>query len=85
MSNTNTDTTPPDLQPFYLTFGTNYDDGSHPTLPSANSKGFLTIMADSMSSARSKAFERLGPKFAFIYDQQSFDTTSYPHGSIATI
>jgi len=75
----------PKLNNYYLTFGQKEREGEHPTFPDAHPDGFITIVATNMESARKKAFDHIGNRFAFIYEESNFDFNLYSYGSLATI
>lgn len=68
---------------FYVTFGVQYEDGSHPRAW-VHPDGYLTIEADDYSTARHAAFTLLDNNFAFIYEEK-LDSNTFPLGELHRI
>lgn len=66
----------PILEPFYVTFGSQYPREEHPTWSGANKDGYFVIHAPDELSARKLAFGLFGEKWSMIYTAAEFDPNS---------
>ncbi len=73
---------------YYLTFGVQYTNNSHPYVPSIDPNGYVQIDAVSESDARAEAHSIFGDKWAFLYPEKNWsekNTRHFPLGQIATL
>lgn len=73
---------------YYLTFGVQYTNNSHPHVPSIDPNGYVQIDAVSESDARAEAHSIFGDKWAFLYPEKNWsekNTIHFPLGQIATL
>jgi hypothetical protein len=67
---------------FYVTFGQQYRHEPHPVSKNIHPDGYVKIDALTLSEARDKAFEMLGYKWSFIYEEKEFKFEYFPKGEI---
>jgi hypothetical protein len=70
---------------FYVTFGQRYHQEPHPKVKYADPDGWLLIEAADYGEARNKAFEELGPHFATMYDEKTWDPKYFRKGELHRI
>lgn len=84
-----TDVRTPVHQPFYLTFGLQYEYETHPYWAGADPSGWVKILAKNSSAAEALARAYFGDRYAFLYPATHFDISAerkhFAKGELAVI
>lgn len=67
---------------FYVTFGQQYRHEGHPFSRKIHPDGYLKIEAVDYATARAEVFQLIGSRWAFMYNEESFEPEYFPRGEI---
>lgn len=70
---------------FRVTFGQRYRTESHPTFPSCDPSGWVTILARDVFEARACANTTFGDAWSMLYPSDQMDESFFPHGEITRL
>jgi hypothetical protein len=73
------------LAKYFITFGMQYSHEDHPIFERAHPDGYVVILAPDRETARRMAWGAFGDRWAFDYDENSFNASLHPLGEIGRI
>jgi hypothetical protein len=70
---------------FYLTFGIQYYEETHPRWPECNPKGYVRITAGTYEQARMIAVNRFGLDWSMLTPAPHFNRDKFPAGEVMVL
>lgn len=73
------------MKKFFLTFGVQYDNQTHPQGPHVHPDGYVVITAKDYRTARGIVTQLYGQRWSDLYAEENFDPSDFSRGVLLNI